>query len=858
MSSPREALPIDDVLAEITAAMANAGATVLVAPPGAGKTTRVPPALVAAGLGPVVVLEPRRIAARAAARRVASELNCEVGGRVGYQVRFDKRSSKDTEILFCTEGILLARLQDDPFLEGVGCVMFDEFHERSLDADLALAMARRTALEVREDLRILVTSATLDPEPASRFLGGAPIVRSEGRSYPVELSFMPRLAAVSKGKGSYAGRGESLEDSVARGVQAALESGEGDVLVFLAGVGEIKRCAARLGGLNGVEIHQLYGDLSPEEQDGALREGPSRRVVLSTNVAESSVTVAGVRAVVDSGEARVLRHDVGSGVDRLRVERIDRAAADQRAGRAGRLGPGRCIRLWSAVDDRALEPFLVPEVRRLDVAGPYLQLVMWGEADPAAFPWFEAPRPDVLRTAAARLIELGALDASGRISPFGRRIARLPLQPRLAALFERAAELGVAELGALAAALLSERDPYLRQDPRNRSRARDATTSDLYDRCIGLAEFERSRTRVTRAGELAPGAAKGVLRVRDQILRQRRKGGAKAPGDPELALAEAVLLAFPDRLARRRSDDGERALMVGGRGLRMGPTSGVTEAELFVAIDVGAGRRPGDEDIVRLASAVEREWVGGGEVKVSTRPVFDPKTERVIGKRREMLGPLVLSESDQPLGRGSDVEEVLLEAAAADPLVALGLTGERVDVESAALIERIQFLRVHLPELNLPEPTEETFRELLPMLVPGCRSFADLRKRKALQMYMGSWRHEQVGQLDREAPERIKVPSGSHHRLAYDGERAPVLSVRIQEMFGLAETPTVARGRVRVLLHLLAPNGRPQQVTDDLASFWSEAYVQVRKDLRGRYPRHPWPENPLEAPPTTRTKRRPR
>ena len=316
--------------------------------------------------------------------------------------------------------------------------------------------------------------------------------------------------------------------------------------------------------------------------------------------------------------------------------------------------------------------------------------------------------------------------------------------------------------------------------------------------------------------------------------------------------------AFPDRLARRRANDPERAVMAGGRGLRMGPSSGVTEAELFIAVDVGAGRKPGDEDIVRIASAVEREWVDGGEVRVLTEPFFDAQTGRVTCKRREMLGPLILKESEHPIGPGEDVEAALLEAAEKSPLDALGLTPEFASDETMNTLARIEFLRSHVPEIEAPAPTEETFREMLPMLVPGCRSFNDLRRRDPLAMFMGTWSHEQRRALDREAPERIAVPTGSSIRLEYDGDKAPVLAVRIQEMFGLAETPTVARGRVRVLLHLLAPNRRPQQVTDDLASFWREAYVQVRKDLRGRYPKHSWPENPLEAEPTRRTKRRPR
>ena len=664
MTTPAsEHLPIDDVLAEVVGAMEESRACVLVAPPGAGKTTRVPPALAAAGMGAVWCLEPRRIAARAAARRVAAELGCRVGERVGHHVRFDRKIGSATEVVYCTEGILLARLQEDPFLEGIGAIVFDEFHERSLDADLALAMARRTQAEARDDLALLVTSATLDPGPASRFLAGAPIVRSEGRSHPVQTTFLPP----ERGAG---GRGEErLEEHVARGVRAALEGGEGDVLVFLPGVGEIRRAEERLASLRGVDVLPLYGDLSPERQDAALRPGPRRRVVLATNVAESSVTVGGVHAVVDTGLARILRHDRGAAVDRLVLERIDRAAADQRTGRAGRLGPGRCVRLWSAVDDRTLTAAVEPEVSRLDLSGPILQLALWGERDPAAFPGSRR-RTGVPCGRRGRCSWISGSWTTQDGSPRSASARAAPLAPRLAVLALDAASRGAAEVGAAAAALLSERDPFRRRGPE--APPMDATESDLWDRVAALLDLGDGRA--PRRG-LQVSAARGVLRVKDSILRQLKGVGGDRPGvDEAEALARAVLAAFPDRLARRRDGDPSRLLMVGGRGLRMGRDSGVTEGELLVALDVGAARRSGDEDFVRMASAVPREWIDGGQTRVSTRPVFDSSTGRVVGRRREMLGRLVLRESDQPLGRGDDVEAVLAEAASETPFEAFGIT----------------------------------------------------------------------------------------------------------------------------------------------------------------------------------------
>lgn len=851
---PMTELPIEEVLEEVLGVTRDRGVSVLVAPPGAGKTTRVPPALLRAGLGPVVVLEPRRIAARAAARRVAEENGWQLGKEVGYHVRFDRKAGPETKILFCTEGILLARLQDDPFLEGVGCIVFDEFHERSLEADLALAMARRVREDARDDLRLIATSATLQAEPIATFLGGdagpAPIVTSEGRLFPVEVDFVPAERGAA---GSRDGR-EALATHVARAVREALDRSDGDVLVFLAGVGEIRRCGQALGSLKGVDVVELYGDLPPEKQDAALRAGPRRRVVLSTNVAESSVTVAGVRAVVDSGEARVMRHEPGAGIDRLKIERIDRAAADQRAGRAGRLGPGLCLRLWSAVDDRTLEPALEPEVRRLDVAGAVLQLALWGEPDVRSFPWFEAPREEATTRALALLDALGALDARGQITGRGRGLARLPLHPRLATLVHEGAALGVAEEAALAAAMLSERDPFrVARGPG--ARKPDATESDLFERVAALHAFESSRRTSTPVGELVQGGARQVLRVRDQILRRVRDhsdGEILDAHGAEEALARAVHVAFADRLCRRRAEDGERAVMAGGRGVRQARECGVTEAELFVAIELTAGFRRGDEDLVRMASAVEREWVDGGKVRVETVPVFDARLRRVVGRRRELLGPLLLAESDHPVKNGAAAEAVLVAAAREDLSAALGL--ERVEI--SGVVERIRFLRAHAPELEFPDPDEAAFEALLPMLVPGRRSFADLQKAPVVDVLLGGLSHAQRVGLETHAPERIQVPSGSNLRLQYDGNRAPVLGVRIQEIFGLPETPRVARGKVPVLLHLLAPNGRPQQVTDDLASFWKDAYHHVRKDLRTRYPKHDWPEDPLSARPSSRPRRR--
>ncbi|MEZ6015119.1 MAG: ATP-dependent helicase HrpB [Planctomycetota bacterium] len=866
MSRRPAPLPVDDVLDEVVAALRERRGAALVAPPGAGKTTRVPPALERAGLGPVIVVEPRRIAARAAARRVAEETGATLGQEVGWHVRFDRRAGRDTRILFATEGILLRRLQDDPFLEGVGALVFDEFHERRLDADLALAMARRAQREVRPDLALLVCSATLEAEPVARFLGDttpAPTVRSEGRLFPVETR---HLAPEPR---------ERLEDHVARAIRLALAAPPagpgaetlGDVLVFLPGVGEIRRVRERLAsGAGAAEVHELYGDLDPARQDAALRRGPRRRVVLATNVAESSVTVDGVSIVIDAGLARVLRHDPTVGLDRLTLERIDRASADQRTGRAGRQGPGTCIRLWSQVDDRTLEPRTAPEVQRLDLAGPLLQLAAWGEPDAEAFPWFEAPGREAIARARQLLERLGALGRAstpgggGRavLTPLGQALAALPIHPRLGRLLVEGARLGAGDRAALAAALLADRDPFGRE---RGARASDAWDSDVLERVRALEAFERSGRTQFPIGDLRAGAAHQILKARDQLLRvesdvgdrgcapRRRGAGGEAPLlEGADGLLRALLAAFPDRLCRRREDP-TRGVMVGGRGVRLAPTSGVTEGELFLALEVDGGQ---GEALVRQASHVEREWVAGGRTHIEVEPVFDPRTTRVIGRRRELLGALVMSEQDHPLNDPVATERVLVEAAQLEPRRALGAEeGDLADV-----LARLACLAEWSPELALPKVDDTFLAQLVPLVAPGCRSYADLAKAPTIDVLLGLLTREQRAALERDAPERIQVPTGNRLRVQYEPGRAPVLAVRIQELFGLATTPTVARGRVPVVLHLLAPNGRPQQVTTDLASFWRDAYHVVRKDLRVRYPKHSWPEDPMHAPPQAKPRRR--
>jgi ATP-dependent helicase HrpB len=845
MPSP---LPIDEVLPALLTALREGPAAVLIAPTGAGKTTRVPPALLAAGIAGgrrIVMLEPRRIAARAAARRMAEENGWTLGREVGYQIRFERKAGPGTKILVVTEGILVQRLQADPFLEDVGAVIFDELHERSLQTDLSLAMARRVQRDARPDLKLLAMSATLDPGPVAAFLAplgrNCPVIESRGRLHPVDVLYTDRPDE------------RSLPSQIASGVRRVLDATPGDVLAFLPGVGEIQRSAEALAGLaaeRDLAVLPLYGDLPAERQDEVLRPLSRRKVVLATNVAETSITIDGVTAVVDSGLVRRLRFDPSTGLDRLELGKVSRASADQRAGRAGRQAPGICLRLWPAWEQPTLPERETPEIARVDLAGPALQLLAWGEPDLAAFDWLEPPDPSALAAALLLLRQLGAIGAIGDhgVTATGRTMARLPVHPRLARLLVEGHRLGRTNEAALLAALLSERDPFPRglrgAGPRRSSR------SDLLDRLDALEAFER---RKAPEADLNAGAARFVLRARDQLLElARRELGAEAKGEPgDDPLLRALLAAYPDRVARRREPRAPRGVMVGGRGVRLAEESAVLEAPLFLCVDLDAGRSgPLSEALVRKASEVEAEWLPG--LRTAVELEFDETRERVAAWKRTRYEDLAIAEAEVPPPDAAETARVLAEAAAGRLDRALPLD----DSEVASFLARVRSLAGWIPELGLPTLGEDEIRALLPALAAGRKSFAELRRAPLLDALQGALTYAQLEVVRREAPERLAVPSGSQIRIAYEPGRPPVLAARIQEMFGLAETPRVAAGRVPVLLHLLAPNGRPQQVTHDLRSFWETTYPQVRKELAGRYPRHSWPQDPWNATPQRRPTRR--
>ncbi|MFZ4735097.1 MAG: ATP-dependent helicase HrpB [Bradymonadia bacterium] len=837
--SLRESL--EAALPRVIDALRSSGACVLVAPPGTGKSTHVPPALLAAGLldaGRCVLLQPRRIAARAVARRIAFLRGSRLGDEVGYRVRFEDRTSAATRIEVVTEGLLTRRLQSDPFLEGTAVVVLDEMHERSLHGDLALAMLAEVRRDARPDLKVLVMSATLDPGPVARFLDDCPVVEVNARPHTVTVVYDKTSSAESP-----------IDRCPAAILELLAQSPTGDVLVFLPGKGEINDVTAALAGRlpATTEVLPLHGALPPEQQDRVFSLPPvgMRRVVLATNVAETSITVEGVTAVVDTGLARTPRFDPRTGLEKLERGRISRASADQRAGRAGRTGPGTCRRLWSAQEHEALAAAEVPELRRADLCRVLLEVRGWG-ADPRTFRYLEAPSVEALDAAETTLLRIGGIDAHG-LTELGRTLLALPLHPRLGAVVVAGHAAGVLRDAATAAALMNERDP-LRSPPDM------VADSDLGIRLDALDELERRRFSqdAIHALRLDPRAAREVLAARDQILQVAHARLGPETSRPsslqaaEAALLRALLAGFPDRVAQRRAPRSARFQLAGGGGCVLDPKSVVREAPWVLAVGLDAAPFGGEHKL-RLASALDPAWLQT-ERAIETR--FDPERQAVVQFRTTRFLALTLGEF--PVGQDADPEAVartLAMAVAVDP----GRAFDLQPVES--LLLRLRFLAQHLPEVEAPtfeslDHPQAAPSELILALCWGKRSFADLRRMDLNGELLGRLPQSVRTALDRHAPERFALPLGRSARVVYAADAPPVLAAKIQWFFGVDRTPALADGRVRCVLHLLAPNGRPAQVTQDLASFWRGSWSLVRKELRGRYPRHAWPEDPFTAWPT--------
>jgi ATP-dependent helicase HrpB len=834
--APTPSLPIDAVLTPLRSALAQAGRAVLVAEPGAGKTTRVPLALLDEtwlGDRTIVMLEPRRLAARAAARRMAETLGEEVGVTIGYRVRGESRVSRTTRVEVVTDGLFLRRLQRDPELRGVGAVIFDEFHERGLETDLSLALTLDSHGALRPDLRVLVMSATLDAARVADLLDDAPVVECEGRLFPIETIWLARPEP-----------GERIDRAMMSAIRRVLAEQDGSILAFLPGVGEIRSVANALAAdalPSGVRVVPLYGDLPLAEQDLAIRppRPDERKIVLATSIAETSLTIEGIRVVIDSGLARSVAFDVNTEMSRLVTGPVSRAASDQRRGRAGRLAPGACYRLWSEADHRALLPFAPPEILQADLVPLALELSRWGVDDAASLRWPDPPPAPALARARATLLALQAIDSENRITDHGRAMAELGLHPRLSHMMILGRARGLGALACAIAALIGERDPL-------RARPGTARPADLTLRIDALRgdkpDLDIDRGALAQARKLA-GDLRRQLDVADDW-------SAIAPEDVGILLAHG----WPERIAQRRGGAG-RYRLSGGRGAVLAAADPLAREELLAIGDLDGGAV---EARIFLAAplslaTIERDFAD--RITDETIMAWDAREEAVTAQRERRLGALVLSRA-----RIDDAPREALQRAMLDGVRALGIEALPWSNAARALRQRIAFMRNLEPQGEWPDTGDgallaaaETW--LMPFLAGVTRrtQFAQLDLCEALHMLI-DW--HQRRRLDEEAPTHCVVPTGSRIAIDYTNPAEPALAVRIQEMFGAAQSPTIAGGRVRLTLRLLSPAQRPIQVTGDLAGFWRGSYAELRREMRGRYPKHPWPEDPAHAVPTRRAKPR--
>ncbi len=849
-------LPVNDILGELLAALLGRGIAILRAPPGAGKTTLVPLALMRdpAFTGRIFMTQPRRLAARTAAARLSFLNQSTLGLDIGYQVRMERQWGKSTRVVAMTTGVLLRRLLNDPFLEGVSVVVLDEFHERTLEMDIVLGLLVRLRQTVRPDLKVLIMSATIDCRPLSEFLESAPVIESQGRVFDVRVIYNRQISK------------EPVETLVADVLPKALAATDGHLLVFLPGVGEIiktERTIQSIAAQAGARVWQLFGDMPPGEQDAVLATGGDRKVILATNVAETSLTIDGVTGVIDSGLVRIMRFDASVGLSRLVLESNSLASADQRAGRAGRQAPGICYRLWPESMNRARASFETPEVLRGDLTGALLQLSGMGESDFAGFPWVTRPTSPAVAGAMLMLQSIGAMEES-RITESGRELLRVPLSPRLARLLIASHRAGVSKRGALAAALLSERDPF--RISRHAKSPRVRTPVDRQS-VRGKSDLVDKVTRIEKAlagnddPELNRGALHQVVRTADYLLQslssrdvedesldatadnQSKNTDVATSPDEDTALRLAIWQAYPDRLARRRHVGSDRGLMVGSVGVRLSSTTCVLDAELFVGVDVEQRERDAE---VRIASEVDRSWIDARQLRTVVEYFFHPTQGNVQARRREYWFDLVIAESSIAATDKDAITAILYEQVV--------LNWEQVfpsgDPAVGGFLKRIKCLRQWLPEEDWPDVSIESLQVIARQLCHGRRSIDELKTAPWADCMITLLTYDQKRRLDELAPESWKAPSGNQVPIEYDSTQNPRISIRLQELFGLADTPRIAGGRVAMLLELLGPNRRPQQLTDDLASFWKNTYPIVRKELKRRYPKHHWPDDPLATPAT--------
>jgi ATP-dependent helicase HrpB len=806
-------LPIDDVLRELLTALWEQTRVLLIAPPGAGKTTKVAPALLDEKWcdGQVLLLVPRRLAARAAAEFMASALGEKAGATIGYATRLDSRVGKNTRVIAMTHGVFLSRIEADPELADVSAVLFDEVHERSLNNDLALALALDAAGALRPDLRLLAMSATLDVERFRKLLGDAPTIVSEGKGFPLEIRHVGRDAAAR------------VEPQMATAILTALGEHDGSLLGFLPGVAEIERTAEALGQLpDDVELHKLHGAIEPSGQRAALAKPPpgKRKIVLATSIAETSVTLEDVRIVVDSGLARRPRYDRGAGLTRLVTERASRAAVTQRAGRAARQAPGVAIRMWEAAATASLPEHDPPEILEADLSSLVLTSLLWGEPDPRRLPFLDAPPDAAMEEARKRLSNLNAIDNEGRITTHGRAIAALPLEPRLAHMLIDAKSRGFAAAAAHAAVLLTERG-LAGNDP------------DL--------ELRWRRWRTDRSPR-----AEAARRMAERLQRQVHGDSVAAPED----LAKALALAFPDRLSRRRDPSGETWQSVGGRGFRLDPNSALARSQ-WLAVGEVAGHASGAR-ILSAATIDEADVFALFDDCIGVRHdgAFDAASGSVTPTRSRRLGAIRLSSGPDPAPDQHAIEEALLDGVREH-----GLTLLPWDERAMQLRHRSEF--AHRFDSTIPELDDamliDRLDEWLAPLLSGKRRLGDAGTlSSALEQLLG---YDAARTMEQLAPAEFTSPAGSSHAIDYSAEVGPTVNVRAQALFGLSQHPMVASGAIPLVIAITSPAGRPIQTTRDLPRFWAGSWRDVAKDMRGRYPKHPWPDDPSSASPTLKTKR---
>jgi ATP-dependent helicase HrpB len=821
-SSFRDPLPVDEALPAVRKTLAEGRAAVLVAPPGAGKTTRVPLALVdepwTSGRR-IIVLEPRRLAARAASARMATTLGQQVGETVGLRVRFGSRVSRETRIEVVTEGVFTRLVLDDPELRGICAILFDEFHERSLDADLGLALALDAQRGLREDLRILVMSATLDGACVAALLGNAPVIESKGRAFDVETLYLGREQRAP------------IERQMVDAIERALTA-RGSVLAFLPGAAEIRRTAEQLAERirdPAVDIVQLYGALDTYTQDRAIAPSPAarRKVVLATSIAETSLTIEGVRIVVDSGLARVPRYEPSVGLTRLETVRVSRASADQRRGRAGRTEPGLCFRLWDEPETMSLSPFTTPEILASDLSGFVLDLAIWGVSDPAALSWLDPPPHAALAEARALLAELDALDAGGQVTPFGRRLARLPLPPRLAAMIIRAADENEALLAAEVAVIVSERN----------------LGGDDVDLSHRVESFRRERSR--RADD-----ARALAR------RWAKEAGGKQDQSPAGRAGRLLALAFPDRVAKARPGRRGEFLLENGRGARLDPAHSFAPNK-YLAVAELAGSA-GEARILLAAKIDEADIVRrfGSHIVEREELSFDDKSAALRARAVRRLGAIALDERPLPVVANEQSAQVL-----ANGIARLGLARLPWSADQRRMLDRACYMRAHAggawPDLTEAHLTSTAKEWLAPSLI-GRTALSQVTADDLAQALRSLLPADLARRLEKEMPSHFTAPTGSRLPIDYEAEGGPTVSVRVQELFGLDVHPRVAGGKVPLTLALTSPAGRPIQVTRDLPAFWRGSWAEVRREMRGRYPKHPWPEDPRVATPTRHAKPRAR